>query len=128
MLLSKHFDSEEFDCHCCNQGGDEMSPVLIELLEQLRADCGGYPLFINSGYRCSAHNAEVGGVKNSQHVLKTAADVARPYELTYDEFYHACLECKLEDGRHFDGVGYYRDDNFVHVDVRDDGLGERVTW
>lgn len=129
MKLSKHFDSREFDCKCGNCGGlgEYMNPTLINLLEKLRDDCGGYPLKVNSAYRCYEHNLAVGGASQSQHMYHTAADIACPWELSYDEFYHACLECEL-NGKHFDGVGYYPDSNFVHVDVRYNGYGPRVTW
>ena len=130
MRLSKNFDSSEFDCSCggCCGGGKDINSFLIKLLEKLRSDCGDYPLNINSGYRCALHNLAVGGATKSQHVLGNAADVACPPELTYMEFYHACCECQLDDGRCFDGIGYYPDLNFVHVDVRYDGLGDRICW
>ena len=37
---------------------------------------GGKPLKVNSGYRCKALNAAVGGVPTSQHVKGEAADIA----------------------------------------------------
>ena len=129
MKLSTNFDSAEFDCKHCFQGGDAMHPNLIKLLEKLRADCGGFPLYINSGYRCNIHNANVGGVPNSQHVLKTAADVSPPQNMSVEEFCWYCDHCSI-DGLKFDGVGYYSADNgnFVHVDVRYGGYGPRVEW
>jgi len=129
MLLSEHFDSSEFDCHCgqCGGQGEKMNVSLIRLLEKLRADIGGYPIYINSGFRCWKHNFDVGGVADSQHMKFTAADLACPSELTYLEFYHACCDCDLF-GLHFDGIGWYFDSNFVHVDVRNNGLGVRVCW
>lgn len=123
-MLSEHFAANEFACHCCGQGGGDMHPRLIELLEQLRANIGGYPLHINSAYRCPSHNAEVGGVPNSQHVLHTAADVARPDELSFDEF--AWYVGQLP----FDGIGLYPGDmgDFVHTDVRHGGVGSHIYW
>lgn len=113
--LSAHFDASEFVCHCCGRGADKISPRLIELLEQLRANIGGLPLHINSGYRCPKHNAEVGGVTNSQHVLGTAADVAVPAALNIEQFKWYIQQLP------FDWAGVYRQDNFIHVDVRDGG-------
>ena len=35
----------------------------------------GGPIIINSGFRCEAVNRQVGGVKNSQHLIGQAADI-----------------------------------------------------
>ena len=83
---------------------------LVDLLDRIRERLG-VPLYINSGYRCPEHNAEVGGASNSQHVLGTAADI------TYDGIdvdYLASIaeECGA------DGIGCYYYQDFVHVDVR----------
>ncbi len=123
-MLSEHFAQNEFACHCCGQGGGDMDPRLIVLLEQLRYNIGGYPLHINSAYRCPSHNAEVGGVPNSQHVLHTAADVARPDELSFDEF--AWYVGQLP----FDGIGLYPGamGDFIHVDTRHGGIGSHIYW
>lgn len=117
--LSEHFSSDEFACHHCGQV-TEIHPRLIELLEQLRKNCGR-PLHINSGYRCPVHNAEVGGVKNSQHVFGTAADVALPAGLSFGEFKWYVEQLP------FDGVGFYPND-FIHVDVRNGGVDSKIFW
>lgn len=118
--LSEHFSTEEFACHHCGKL-DTISPRLIELLEQLRKNCGR-PIHINSGYRCPVHNANVGGVKNSQHVLGTAADLAVPSEMSFGEFKWYIEQLP------FDGIGLYPFDNFIHVDVRDGGVGSKIYW
>jgi len=41
-MLSEHFSAAEFD-------GNKVSEKLLQLLEQLRYNCGGYPLYIKSG-------------------------------------------------------------------------------
>ena len=129
--LSAHFDSSEFTCHHCGAGENKISHRLIELLEQLRQACGNRPLHINSGYRCEVHNRNVGGVPDSQHVKGTAADVAVPAGMSFDAFAHAV------ESLPFDGVGYYAFQNrdavgnaagFIHVDVRNGGVGSRITW
>ena len=43
------------------------------LLEPARREVG--PIIVNSGYRNEAYNREVGGVRNSQHLLGQAADI-----------------------------------------------------
>lgn len=114
MKLSEHFDSSEFTCKC-GCGEFWIVDKLIRLLEAMRAKCG-CPLIINSGYRCPEHNAAVGGVPNSQHVLGTAADVQLPDGMTVDELANIAEECGA------DGIGKY--DWGVHVDVR----GYKARW
>ncbi len=121
--LGSHFDSSEFTCHCCGRG--TVDPKLIELLEQLRAKAG-VPIHINCGYRCPKHNAEVGGVPNSQHVEGTAADIYIP-QISFDK------AAQLVKSLPFDGTGFYPPLGagglwFIHVDVRDGGIGSHIEW
>lgn len=123
--LSAHFDASEFVCHCCGRGAEKISPRLIELLEQLRAKVGK-PIHINCGYRCPKHNAEVGGVVNSQHIDGTAADIFIP-QIGYDR-----AKQIIED-LPFDGVGLYPPLDsggnwFIHVDTRAGGICKRYSW
>lgn len=123
-MLSEHFSEEEFACHHC--GELEINPRLIDLLEELRYNIGGYPLIINSGYRCEYWNAHEGGVANSQHVLGNAADVACPEELEFGEFLWYAKQLG------FDAIGIYEDDNFLHLDTRNGGISEseddKIYW
>ena len=68
-----YFTPEEFLCPCCGEG--RASRLLVLWLDLLRRGWGG-PLRVNSGYRCAAHNREVGGVPRSRHLVGCAADVA----------------------------------------------------
>lgn len=45
-----------------------------EILEPCRLHLG-YPIHINSGYRCTALNKRVGGSRTSQHLKGEAADI-----------------------------------------------------
>jgi len=61
-----YFTKEEFTCPCgCET--NNVSQDLLDRLERLRGEFG-HPLVVNSGCRCPAHNARVGGVKDSAHV------------------------------------------------------------
>ena len=122
-MPSEHFSAAELMCHGASQGhcgcgpetANNVSPLLLEKLEALRAMIGG-PIEISCAYRCPAHNAEVGGVPNSQHVDGTAADVQTP---NYD---HCNTPERLKwycEQIGFDGIGLY--DWGCHVDVRDNG-------
>lgn len=113
MRLSEHFDSSEFACHCgCDYKsyGAEISPRLIQVLERIRHYLGDIPLEINSGVRCPAHNANVGGVYNSRHVIGDAADIALPEGLDSTYLADVAKKCGA------DGIGIY--EWGVHVDMR----------
>ena len=62
-------------CRCCGRRG--LDPRFEHLLLRLQARVGS-ELRFTSGRRCPRHNAHVGGVRNSRHLLGQAADVAVP--------------------------------------------------
>lgn len=68
-----YFQPKEFLCPCCRGGW--ISSLLVYHLDVLRRVWGN-ALLINSGWRCEAHNKEVGGADNSRHLIGCAADVA----------------------------------------------------
>lgn len=53
--------------------------LATDLLEGLRAEAGGYPLAVTSGFRSAAVNAAVGGSRTSQHLRGEAADLLATY-------------------------------------------------
>ncbi len=69
----RHFAPEEFLCPCCGRG--RPARLLVLWLDLLRRAWGG-PVRVNSGFRCAAHNAAVGGAGRSRHLVGCAADVA----------------------------------------------------
>ncbi len=85
--ISKDFSYREFERsevadakHICNvitsfDVRDSILALTENVLQPLR-DAWGKPLKVNSGYRCKALNAAVGGVPTSQHVKGEAADIA----------------------------------------------------
>ncbi len=72
-----YFKLSEFGCHCCRRA--IVARGLIVSLEMLRRAWAA-PIIVNSGYRCPAHNAEVGGSPSSRHMIGCAADI-RPVDL-----------------------------------------------
>ncbi|MDR2179699.1 MAG: hypothetical protein LBP21_05290 [Synergistaceae bacterium] len=56
--LSKNFNVSEFACKC-GCGLKEPSPALVSLLQNIR-DRTGQPVIIESGWRCTQHNKDVG--------------------------------------------------------------------
>lgn len=105
--LSEHFSEAEFACRCC--GKVRVNMFLINMLEKLRAELGGRPIAITSGFRCAKHNKQVGGAAASRHLTGSAADIV--VSGTDPDAAAAAAE-KLG----FTGVGRYR--TFTHVDVR----------
>ncbi len=86
--ISKNFSFSEFEAtsyseyRSANRITDtdvrnSIVALVMEVLQPLRDKWGG-PLTINSGYRCPALNAKVGGVSTSQHLKGEAADIAAP--------------------------------------------------
>lgn len=108
--LSEHFSKSELACHCCGQLKIESG--LIVALEQLRA-LAGRAIVVHDGYRCAAHNLEVGGVTDSEHTRGMAADIAIP-GLSLQEMYELALQVLVFVGG---GIGVY-DGGFLHVDIR----------
>jgi len=131
IRLSQHFQLSEFlnlEKHSDNLPTPQ---VLFNLkygcqylLEPARREVG--PIIINSGYRNEAYNREVGGVRNSQHLLGQAADIRpkdpRQFQCLVD-FLRACdYTDQLLTGpgwlhiswtpfsspRHFVRIGYYK--------------------
>lgn len=77
----KHFKKSEFACKCgryhapyCDGYPHEIQPLLVQIAERAREHFG-QPIDIVSGLRCDQHNADSGGVYNSQHKFGEAADV-----------------------------------------------------
>ena len=121
-MLSKHFSRAEMACKCCGELPENgISQALLDGLEKLRTAIGDKPINVTNAYRCQHHNQEVGGVRDSQHVLGKAADIWVEGYSSY-RLGGICEEI-------FDGVGIYIDDDFVHVDMRDDGKSVgKYTW
>lgn len=117
VRLSPHFTLAEFDCHCHRKTCTVtyVDSVLIEYLEEKRSMLGK-PLIILSGFRCTAHNKSVGGKPGSQHLQGKAADLKlKRYDiLGYADFF-----------KDAEGLGIYKSQHFLHVDVRPLG---RARW
>ena len=77
----EYFTREEFKCKCglyhapyCDGFPAEPREDLVRILEDVRHNFG-VPVDIVSGLRCPRHNADSGGVANSQHMYGEAADI-----------------------------------------------------
>jgi len=116
MKLSEHFSDTEFMCKC-GCGESVVDARLVKAIQEIRYQINA-PITINSGYRCSKHNAAVGGEKNSQHMRGTAADISSPVGIDV-------LRGVARTLPSINGIGYDPARGFLHVDVR---AGKRVEW
>ncbi len=77
----RHFTREEFRCQCGGRfcGGFPAEPQenMVRLADRAREHFGR-PAYVVSGLRCRQHNANVGGVANSQHLYGEACDLQIP--------------------------------------------------
>jgi uncharacterized protein YcbK (DUF882 family) len=107
--ISEHFDRAEFACKC-GCGYNTVDVILLLVLEDVR-DRFKSPVRINSGCRCLDHNEDIGGSKNSQHVLGRAADTT--VDGVSPEEVYEYLSRKYPTRY---GMSCY--DTFVHIDTR----------
>jgi uncharacterized protein YcbK (DUF882 family) len=114
--MSAHFKRSEFVCPCC--GANNISDEFIEKLEAVR-QVYGKPMYINSGYRCPARNAAVGGVAESAHVEGLAADIG----CTFATDRLKLVDLAISKGFRRIGVGK----SFVHLDIST-SLPQDVLW
>lgn len=80
VRLSKDFLSTEFACKCDRASCKEVKihPRQVAACQLLRDDLD-MPVYVNSGHRCAAHNAETPDASpTSLHVLGLAADLHCP--------------------------------------------------
>ena len=114
----RNFTPKEVSCKCCGEIWDSkfgtIPPIwffeAMDALQRLR-DKWGKAIVLNCGHRCKKHNAEVGGVANSQHYTHIAFDCRCPFEEQQD----------FAQAAHDAGFKYvltYPDRGFVHIDMR----------
>ena len=116
MELTKNFNLSEFECNCgciMPEFVKENVKVLADNLQVLRDKVG--PLRLTNAYRCPSHNSEVGGAKNSQHLLGKAGDV-KSKSLEPSEI--ACITEDLMDSGEIVAGGVGRYNTFTHIDTR----------
>lgn len=103
---ARYFRREELACRHC--GECLLDPVALQTLDELRYRAG-FPLRVNSGYRCPVHNERVGGAKHSYHTKGQAFDLWLPRDP--QRTFVAFLAARVG----FTGIGVYR--HFLHLDV-----------
>lgn len=115
---SKFFADSELACKCCGQLPENgIDNRLLQVLDAMREQVG-QSLELSCAYRCPSHNADVGGLPDSQHVQGCAADILVPDGMSVNELADIAEQCGA------DGIGKYYDSLFVHVDTR----GYEANW
>lgn len=111
----EYFARDEFKCKCggkyCNGYPAEPDERMVRIADAIRKRIGK-PITVNSGLRCKIHNANVGGVSNSQHLYGTAADLGCPIGCTPSQMASIAEEIMGETG----GIGIYSWG--IHIDTR----------
>ncbi|MDE6501144.1 MAG: hypothetical protein K2L10_03590 [Ruminococcus sp.] len=73
--LTEHFNVSEFRCKCGGTHDTILNPELPEKLEKLHKALNCSKIIVNSGYRCSSHDRNVGGSGSGHHVYGNASDI-----------------------------------------------------
>ena len=111
----RYFTRAEFKCKCggkyCNGYPVEIDMNMVKIADKIREKIGK-PITINSGLRCKTHNANVGGVSNSQHLYGNAADLSCPSGCTPGQMASIAEEIMGDTG----GIGTYSWG--IHIDTR----------
>ena len=119
----KNFRIKEFVCRCgCEMPAEarqNIEALVANVLDPLR-DEYGKPIYVNSGYRCEKHNAAVGGVPKSQHMLGQAADISvKSEKLKVKSELDELARIIVSQGR-FDQLILYP--TFLHVSYKRSGV------
>lgn len=116
--LYKYFSEEDFKKASPSCSIDDMSPVLLEMLDQARHDAG-IPFKINSAYRSVEYEKSKGRQGTSRHCFGLAVDIA----CYTSNFRYRIVTALLLVGFNRIGIG----SNFIHADIGYKG-SEPIIW
>lgn len=106
----KYFTDRELFCPCCDFQG--MQPSFMHKIELLREACE-FPFIVTSAFRCVSYNEEIGGAKNSAHLLGQAMDIKVSHEKAFK-----LVSLAPQFG--FTGIGVSqkgpKESRFIHLD------------
>lgn len=109
----KYFTREEFRCKCggkyCSGFPEEPQEGMVRAIDNVREHFGK-AFTPNSGVRCPAHNANVGGASNSRHLYGKAVDFHVPGKTAAQVLEYLATLPGL-------GYCYAIDANNVHMDI-----------
>ncbi len=117
VQISKHFNSDEFDCHCGNNEICKITLIddlLVERLELIRVNTGRR-IFIHSGCRCMERQIKLGdmGFKTSKGFMPHVKGMAVDFAIEGMTGLEMEDECKKAG---FTSIGVAK--TWVHADTR----------
>ena len=118
MKITNHFDSDEFNCKCCNQR--KINIKFVEHLEEFYVACdniiGISSIIINSGYRCDNNSKTIkGAFIGDAHNLGFAADL-HVYDRNCD-LVDSSILCEIAEYLGFGGIAIITPTD-IHLDDR----------
>ncbi len=115
--LSQHFNVQEFRCKCGKEHEILIAEELITNLEKLYSALNCSKIIVTSGYRCTAHDKNVGGSGSGQHTKGNAADICC-YGQDGQPISSKTVCCMTQDIG-FGGIANINEKYiYTHVDVR----------
>lgn len=108
----QYFSRKEFACKCnryCDGYPAQMQRAVVELADRARAELRGVG-YVSSGLRCSQHNANVGGVSNSRHLIGKAVDLRIEGKSARQTLAWAQKQPEVR-------YAYAIDTSYVHIDI-----------
>jgi len=114
----RYFNYWEFDSPDKKDKGKLMNDTLLYMLDEAR-HIANIPFKINSGYRTTERNMQVGGKINSSHLKGLAVDIS----VTDSRNRWIILSALMQVGFTRVGVGK----SFIHCDT-DDTKSPKVVW
>ena len=111
-----NFKESEFACPCC--GRNPVHPDSVYMLQRART-IADVSFTIDSAFRCTQKNKEVGGREDSSHLRSYAFDI----RCTSSRNRFKIIQALILAG--FTRIGIY--ENFIHAD-NDPDLDNEVVW
>ena len=108
----RYFSRKEFACKCgryCDGYPAQMQRGVVELADRARDELKGVG-FVSSGLRCPQHNADVGGVSDSRHLIGKAIDLRIEGKSARQTLTWAQKQPEVR-------YAYAIDTNYVHMDI-----------
>ena len=105
----RYFNREELMCEHC--GAENMNKEFMKRLDFVRY-IYKKPMVVTSGYRCVAHDDEIGGKGN--HPQGDAADIRVNKGKDMYDFIAACIKAGIRR------IILYKDSGHVHIDMNPD--------
>ena len=119
----KSFTFDEMACKDCPHCGgiSDMDETFMMKLQQLRDACG-FPLPVNSGFRCAQKNLDVHGHEGSAHLTGEGADLRCDRDRA-----RIVIQKAIEQGFSV-GIQQKGASRYVHVDTKIRRSGKPNLW